>query len=748
MTRTQSPATALAGRLCRPQRIGVFGHRGVGKTTLLTMLYREAVGGRLPGLRLAAADARTANYLSDKVLQLESGQPLPATLGETELRFHLYHQGARLDLLVMDYQGEHVALGRAEPIREFLRECDAVWLCLDAPVAAEPASCLRAQQEVEQLVEDYLGVQDSVAPHRPMALVVTKSDLLGPLDSGPGAVQELAADRLGMTRHALESHCCWHGLFAVSSLGGPLASLPAELADPASPPAPPFRPRPSGLEGPLAWLAEVLQAQDQARLERLWELAPHDLSLLGRAVTTFARRYPDAPAARTFEQRRTQAKRQRLRRRSVAVLAAALALVVGVRAYDYAGERGAVAFAAQHAEDPVAVRQRWHSFRAWHPTRDLLRPAAARAEEERLANLDRVIHERRREQRLAELRRQADDPDADAEAVWAEFRRFHDDFPEHSLDGEWQAFRARIKGRRDARVAQRQAEERGERERRALQAFRDLERAEQAATLAAKVELADRFLRDYAGTARAAEVEKRRLAALRRLDQHDIESARDYSARNPLNFYTRRQRYQRYLDGHPQGAFVSEASAALKAITAEWDRYDFRAVRDYFQAKPGDVKELKVLCRAYLAAHPEGKFRSAARDLLRWSERVTVPGEYRVVLKSGSFDKGAAYWLSRGLSLSVEIEVAGVRYGPSTIVKRSYEPEWNYEFPRRVRWRLGDGVRIWVTDHYFWRRKVLEVGSGEDDLLAMRLLSGEVSSGPHRLTFESDFTMPTMPKIE
>src|SRR5271165_6408730 len=102
MRRATPSATVLAQRMCRPQRLGVFGQRGVGKTTLLTMLYREAVGGRLPELRLAAADARTANYLSDKVVQLENGQALPATLGETELRLHLYHRGARLDLLVKD----------------------------------------------------------------------------------------------------------------------------------------------------------------------------------------------------------------------------------------------------------------------------------------------------------------------------------------------------------------------------------------------------------------------------------------------------------------------------------------------------------------------------------------------------------------------------------------------------------------------------------------------------------------------
>src|SRR5438874_1184571 len=105
----RSPAAvALAERFCRPQRIGVFGHRGVGKTTLLTMLYREAVGGRLPALRLAAADARTADYLSDKIIQLEAGQALPGTLTETDLHFHLYHGETRLELLLKDYQGEHV----------------------------------------------------------------------------------------------------------------------------------------------------------------------------------------------------------------------------------------------------------------------------------------------------------------------------------------------------------------------------------------------------------------------------------------------------------------------------------------------------------------------------------------------------------------------------------------------------------------------------------------------------------------
>src|SRR6516165_7460581 len=95
-------AALLAERLCRPHRIGLFGHRGVGKTTLLTALYRAAVSGLLPDLRLAAADVPTANYLSDTVLALERGDTLPATLAETDLHFHLYHGPTRLDFLVRD----------------------------------------------------------------------------------------------------------------------------------------------------------------------------------------------------------------------------------------------------------------------------------------------------------------------------------------------------------------------------------------------------------------------------------------------------------------------------------------------------------------------------------------------------------------------------------------------------------------------------------------------------------------------
>src|SRR5262245_15448723 len=215
MFKAQKLMLATAQALCRPQRIGIFGPRSVGKTTLLTILYREAVGGRLPGLRLAAADVRTANYLADKIHELESGRALAETVAETDLRFHLYVQDVRLEIVFKDYRGEQVELRSEQPLPEFFRDCDAVWLCVDSGGLTSDRDCLRRQQEIEQLVEDCLVDEPKARLIRPVALLLMKADLLEP--------SPVPADRwlefLGMTRHALQTHCPNSSVFAVSSLG-------------------------------------------------------------------------------------------------------------------------------------------------------------------------------------------------------------------------------------------------------------------------------------------------------------------------------------------------------------------------------------------------------------------------------------------------------------------------------------------------------------------------------------------------
>jgi hypothetical protein len=413
-------------------------------------------------------------------------------------------------------------------------------------------------------------------------------------------------------------------------------------------------------------------------------------------------------------------------------------LLFSLWVYDTAGAANAQRFEANHGADLPAVRQQWDIFRAWHPTRNLLSASAATGEQDHLRRLDQQIEQERCAERLAELRRRADDPDAKAEELWRQFESFHTDYPDADVQGDLQQLRAKLKARRDA-VRERQAEV----------AFADLERAEKQGDLAGLVRDADDFLRDHADSALADIVRRRRASYLRQIDERDMDGARAYSAKQPLNFFTRREQYQRYLQRHPDGAFAEEARTQIRTVEADWDKHDFRAVADHFQQHPGDIKELERLCHGYLAAHADGRFKDSARELLRFGERVTRDGEYKVTLRSGAFDNSVrAHMMSRGPSLAVEIEVNGVRHGPSNIVARRYDPDWNYEFPRPIHWKIGDSVRIIVTDHYYWNRKICEIASDGNDPFAMRLLSGEVSSGQQRLVFESNFNMPVLPKIE
>ena len=115
--RRKTHLDALEDRLTGPRRIGLFGHRNVGKTTLLAMFYRQASTGQVAGLRLAAGDPASAEYLAEKIAQIESGEPPAGTLAETELRLRLYHgAGAvRPDRQGLPGRARHARLRRADP---------------------------------------------------------------------------------------------------------------------------------------------------------------------------------------------------------------------------------------------------------------------------------------------------------------------------------------------------------------------------------------------------------------------------------------------------------------------------------------------------------------------------------------------------------------------------------------------------------------------------------------------------------
>jgi hypothetical protein len=83
------------------------------------------------------------------------------------------------------------------------------------------------------------------------------------------------------------------------------------------------------------------------------------------------------------------------------------------------GRQSAARFERSHTDDPTAVLNTWKRYQAWHPTRGLF---GLEASGERLAELEVQAHQQQGMQLLADLRRQAADPDADAEAIWEKFR--------------------------------------------------------------------------------------------------------------------------------------------------------------------------------------------------------------------------------------------------------------------------------------------------------------------------------------
>ena len=97
--------------------------------------------------------------------------------------------------------------------------------------------------------------------------------------------------------------------------------------------------------------------------------------------------------------------------------------------------------------------------------------------------------------------------------------------------------------------------------------------------------------------------------------------------------------------------------------------------------------------------------------------------------------------------LGVVIEVAGSVYGPSSVIKDSYRPIWDYTFPQPITWKLGDPITIRLIDYDWSASEVYVLHSRQGDPLGMRLLAGTITptkGGKTTLVFASDFTLPVL----
>ena len=260
-----------------------------------------------------------------------------------------------------------------------------MFLCLDPEGSAEPAERRRRQQEVENLLERYIERSDEARTDRPVALLLTKFDRViagtgieG--DADPGAesgpdresgipetlVERVVDARYGMTRHALAAHAPDGAIFAVSSFG------PGAEGN-----RPPTELHPMGLEGPLSWLAEQLEARDRAAMTAVWELARHDVSRLERVVSAYERRYPRSNRSYEF-----RAGSRRWWAVAVAGGCCDWPAACCWRAVPWPGttpwDSAALAFEREGDRAAPAIARRWGDLLEWHPSLGLFWPSLER----------------------------------------------------------------------------------------------------------------------------------------------------------------------------------------------------------------------------------------------------------------------------------------------------------------------------------------------------------------------------------
>ena len=764
---------ALEKRLVGPKKIALFGHRAVGKTTLLAMFYREASSGQIAGLRLAAVGARGAEYLADKIARIEAGESPAGTLTETDLELRLYRGPARIDLIVKDYQGEHVALGSDASILEFFADCDAVLLCLESCASASPAERRTRQQEIEHLLERYIASSDDSTTGRPVALLLTKYDRVLGLGSGQAETAErLVEARYGMTLHALTTHAPRSAIFAVSSYG----------TDAPEDGSPPSHLEPMGLDGPLLWLVEQLEASDRELFEWIWDLAPRDAGRLGRCVRAFATRYPNSPELIGYRRRLKALGRRQLGRSLIRAVALIVLGVVGVAGYDALGFHLAHRYEAA-GHPPAAVARRWSTFLAWHPTQPFFWPGesrrardgrdramveaarvraeagvgdpgtlqtelsglkeAAPTQASAIRDVESTLRQREAERRWQEIRAEALLPSRSAEDRLAMIREFLGDDPDTPYADEAVDLAEAISTELDA-----------------LEVRRDRELID-AMALDAKlpdpdyltlIERARTFLEDRPSSIHTAEVRALLESWIDRLDTIDYERARSFEQTSPTQAFDEQiRRYRDYLLAHDEGGRHAEAAkAAIGRIEERRDAYLYRQAYDHWATHPSDVAEVARRLRDYLSSSPEGAHAASAERFLEDWERISKSRDYEVTLVRGHASEALTKRLSGGgPDLAVVLWVGGVKHGPSPVIPNTLNPVWNYTFPNRVRWKYGDDVVIQLTDHDWSDSTVATLRSG-DDPLAMRVLSGTVrpsrSKGTVSIEFRSDFRMPRLPR--
>ena len=580
-----------------------------------------------------------------------------------------------------------------------------------------------------------------------------------------------------MTRHALAEHAPEGAIFAVSSFG-PGASgnrPPAEL-------------QPMGLEGPLGWVAEQLEARDRADDEPALgagsaRLAPAGAVRRGLRAALPAIE-PVVRVPRQDQEAGTPPARPLGRLAAVAAGLLALGLLAG---YDLLAFHRAAGVRASRRQAAPAVARRWSDLLEWHPS--LRRSGRALARQARLKKAEWQV--KAADIQVAngtapiDLPARLDQLKDQAPQLVPAIRKVEAAQEQVRHDERWKAVYGRgpLAGRnrrprdpagRDRRIPPRVsrhapprrcsgagpiAQGRAGRTGGPPSSGRfvdDLVRSESLpnVSLADQIERARQFLADHAESPIRPEVQRRLDELPARLDEHDIELGPATTRGSTPPTSRPGSSVTRNTSRHHQagGRFISEAIEAKDRILREWDVYAYRQAYDHAD-RPSRRRGRGRPPAPRLSARPP-----------RRPLRRRCPALPRVVgqgLRARPVSRHAPPRRGRADGRQVPRRR---RPRPGRRDRGGRHRVWPLvRDPRLVPADLG--LHVPPADHLEARRpghdpdhrlrlvgqRGLRPSQPEGDPLAMRLLSGTIKpskGGKTTLVFASDFSIPTLGRPE
>ena len=312
--RRTNPLDELEARLARPLKVALFGHRDVGKTTLLAMFYRQASTGQVPGFRPGGGQRgeRRISGREDRPDRIRSAAGRLARRDRAEAPPLSRPRQVRPDRQGLPGRARHPRLGGADPrvLRRLRRRAPLSRPRGPDRAGRAAAAAAGGRNLLERCIESSADARDrpargapadEVRPgHRP---VLERPSMPVPNGDGrrrPGAGHPGGAGRAAGRRPLRDDPARTGGTRAGRrDLRGQL------VRDGGGGNRPPSELRPIGLEGPLSWLADQLEAPDRAADDRDVGARPRRPLPAGSGGSGYERRYPNSDRSYAFRARLT-----------------------------------------------------------------------------------------------------------------------------------------------------------------------------------------------------------------------------------------------------------------------------------------------------------------------------------------------------------------------------------------------------------------------------------------------------------